>query len=252
MKQKLLSALFLAAAAMAVNACDRDDSTVGRKSEPTGIGKEVAKAPSAGSSETSKAGEGLGSGIAQSSKDTSAAGSPSEQTGSGAETSVSKGSPPAGSTDPSKAGTAPGSESAQTEKDTSVGGSQSERAGSGTDTPLGRSAESGDPSKAGQGASSASQSQDRGRQQDVRQAQEALKNQGQNPGPIDGIMGPQTRQALRGFQKANGLTQTGTLDAETRQKLNIDGSFSGSSGSASMGSGDSSKQQGPSSSPMSK
>jgi hypothetical protein len=58
--------------------------------------------------------------------------------------------------------------------------------------------------------------------QDVRRAQEALRNQGQDPGPIDGIMGPRTRQALRQFQKANGLQQTGTLDAETRERLAYD------------------------------
>jgi peptidoglycan hydrolase-like protein with peptidoglycan-binding domain len=60
-------------------------------------------------------------------------------------------------------------------------------------------------------------------------------------------LGPQTRQALRGFQKANGLEQTGTLDAGTKQKLNIDGASSGSSESASGGG-----QREPSSSPMSK
>jgi hypothetical protein len=55
--------------------------------------------------------------------------------------------------------------------------------------------------------------------QNVRRAQEALRSQGQDPGPIDGIMGPRTRRALREFQKANGLQQTGTLDAETQEKL---------------------------------
>jgi peptidoglycan hydrolase-like protein with peptidoglycan-binding domain len=99
-------------------------------------------------------------------------------------------------------------------------------------------------------------------QQDVRQAQEALKNQGHNPGPIDGVMGSQTRQALREFQSKNGLKQTGTLDAETKQKLNIEGSSSGrspgsatgsGSGSGSMGKGESSgTQKEPSSSPMGK
>jgi peptidoglycan hydrolase-like protein with peptidoglycan-binding domain len=66
-------------------------------------------------------------------------------------------------------------------------------------------------------------------QQDIQQAQEALKNQGHDPGPIDGIMGPQTRQALREFQSSNGLKQTGMLDSETKQKLNIDNSSSRSS-----------------------
>jgi peptidoglycan hydrolase-like protein with peptidoglycan-binding domain len=63
-----------------------------------------------------------------------------------------------------------------------------------------------------------------GSQQDIRKAQEALKNQGHDPGPIDGVMGPQTRQALTAFQSSNGLRQTGMLDAETKQKLNIEDS----------------------------
>lgn len=190
------------------------------------------------------------------SKEKSVGGSQTERTGPGTETPVPKGSPSAGSTDPSKPGKGPGSGSAQTGKDTSVGGSQSERVGSGSDAPLpkgSREAGSGDPSKAGQGARSASQGMG---QQDIRQAQEALKSQGHDPGPIDGVMGSQTRQALREFQSKNGLKQTGNLDTETKQKLNIEGSSSGSSsgkGSGSMGKGESSsRQKEPSSSPMGK
>ena len=254
-RKQFVSALFLAAATLALNACDKEGSVGGSQSgseTPTAKG-----GPVAGSGETSKAAEGLGSGLAQANKDTPVGGSQSERTGSGAATPLPEGSPSAGSTDPSKAGSA---ESAQANKDTSVGGSQSERTGSGANTPLpegSRSAGSGDPSKAGQGARSASQSQGMGGQQDVRQVQEALKNQGQNPGPIDGIMGPRTRQALRAFQGENALKQTGTLDAETKQKLNIEGSSSGSSagpatGSGSIGRDDSSTKQKESSSPMGK
>ena len=54
---------------------------------------------------------------------------------------------------------------------------------------------------------------------DVRRVQESLKNQGQNPGPIDGILGSRTHQAIRQFQKENGLQQTGTLDETTLEKL---------------------------------
>lgn len=39
----------------------------------------------------------------------------------------------------------------------------------------------------------------------VRQIQTALKNAGYNPGPIDGRMGKQTRDAIKAFQKANNL-----------------------------------------------
>ena len=251
-RKQFVSALFLAGATLALNACDQEGSVGGSQS-----GNET---PSATESKTSKAAEGLGSGLAQANKDTSVGGSQSERSGSGTETPLPGGSPSAGSTDPSKVESGPGTGSGQANKDTSLGGSQSERVGSGADTPLpegSRSAGSGDPSKAGQGARSASQSQRMGGQPDVRQVQEALKNKGQNPGPIDGIMGPRTRQALRAFQGENALKQTGTLDAETKQKLNIEGSSSGSSagpatGSGSMGRGDSSTKQKESSSPMGK
>jgi peptidoglycan hydrolase-like protein with peptidoglycan-binding domain len=95
-----------------------------------------------------------------------------------------------------------------------------------------------------------------GGQQDVREAQEALKVQGHDPGPIDGVMGSQTRQALKAFQSKNGLKQTGNLDAETKQKLNIEGSSGSSAGSGtrsgSMGKGEGSSKQKESSSPMGK
>ncbi|HXV81017.1 MAG TPA: peptidoglycan-binding domain-containing protein [Candidatus Binatia bacterium] len=78
-------------------------------------------------------------------------------------------------------------------------------------------------------------------QQDIRQAQQALKAQGHDPGPIDGLMGPQTRQALREFQSSNGLQQTGRLDEETKEKLNIENSSN--KGSGSMQRGDSSTRQ---------
>ncbi len=51
------------------------------------------------------------------------------------------------------------------------------------------------------------------------QAQERLKAAGLNPGPIDGVLGPQTRAALRRYQASQGLPATGALDAATQQAL---------------------------------
>ena len=54
---------------------------------------------------------------------------------------------------------------------------------------------------------------------DVRQAQTALKEKGQDPGPIDGIHGPRTSAALRSYQKAEKIKETGRLDSETKARL---------------------------------
>jgi rare lipoprotein A len=53
----------------------------------------------------------------------------------------------------------------------------------------------------------------------VKQAQEALKMDGLQPGPIDGVVGPRTRQALRAYQARAGLPQTGVLDDPTFHRL---------------------------------
>ena len=53
----------------------------------------------------------------------------------------------------------------------------------------------------------------------VRRAQEELRQLGYDPGPIDGISGPQTQQALRTYQRDYNLPVTGRLNAQTKQKL---------------------------------
>jgi peptidoglycan hydrolase-like protein with peptidoglycan-binding domain len=55
----------------------------------------------------------------------------------------------------------------------------------------------------------------------VRSAQQALKDKGIDPGPIDGVMGPKTRAAVTDFQKKEGLKATGRLDADTSAKLGV-------------------------------
>ena len=55
----------------------------------------------------------------------------------------------------------------------------------------------------------------------VRQAQTALAAARFNPGPIDGVMGARTRQAIRDFQTARRLAPSGELDAATRAALGI-------------------------------
>jgi hypothetical protein len=55
----------------------------------------------------------------------------------------------------------------------------------------------------------------------VRSAQEALDRQGFEPGRIDGILGPRTQAALRGYQRKNGLAATGQIDSATLRSLDI-------------------------------
>jgi peptidoglycan hydrolase-like protein with peptidoglycan-binding domain len=63
----------------------------------------------------------------------------------------------------------------------------------------------------------------------VKAAQQALKDQGLDPGPIDGKMGPKTKAALRDYQQKQGLKATGRLDTETASKLGVEKTSSGSS-----------------------
>jgi peptidoglycan hydrolase-like protein with peptidoglycan-binding domain len=53
----------------------------------------------------------------------------------------------------------------------------------------------------------------------VTRAQEALKQAGHDPGPIDGVVGARTTAALRAYQQAQGLEPTGRLDDATLAKL---------------------------------
>lgn len=69
----------------------------------------------------------------------------------------------------------------------------------------------------------------------VRQAQDQLHAAGLYNGPIDGIMGPDTRAALTRFQMQSGLQRTDTLDDQTFARL-----MNAKSGApATMGSGSS-------------
>ncbi|MEQ8815602.1 MAG: peptidoglycan-binding domain-containing protein [Thalassobaculum sp.] len=55
--------------------------------------------------------------------------------------------------------------------------------------------------------------------QQVLQAQERLEALGLSPGPIDGVMGDRTREALRAFQRRRDLPVTGELDWQTGTAL---------------------------------
>jgi peptidoglycan hydrolase-like protein with peptidoglycan-binding domain len=56
----------------------------------------------------------------------------------------------------------------------------------------------------------------------VKAAQQALKDKGHDPGAVDGVMGPKTQAALRDFQGKEGLKTTGRLDTDTMSKLGVE------------------------------
>ena len=57
------------------------------------------------------------------------------------------------------------------------------------------------------------------RKDDIRWAQVELRYRGLYKGSLDGVLGPETRQALGQFQKNNALTRTASLDAQTWETL---------------------------------
>ncbi len=67
---------------------------------------------------------------------------------------------------------------------------------------------------------------------DIKKLQESLRDKGHYSGQVDGVLGPQTRAAIRRYQKSENLPVTGRLDAQTAGKLGVGpestgGSFKG-------------------------
>lgn len=61
----------------------------------------------------------------------------------------------------------------------------------------------------------------------VREVQRALARLGYAPGPVDGLMGPRTRSAIRAYQAAAGLTADGRLTPELERGIRADTAASG-------------------------
>ena len=55
----------------------------------------------------------------------------------------------------------------------------------------------------------------------VREIQRRLRSAGLNPGPVDGVFGPQTQAAVLGLQAARGLVQDGEVGPRTAKALGI-------------------------------
>jgi len=56
---------------------------------------------------------------------------------------------------------------------------------------------------------------------DIKKVQETLRDKGYYTAPVDGILGRQTRAAIRQYQQSENLPVTGRLDAETAGKLGV-------------------------------
>jgi peptidoglycan hydrolase-like protein with peptidoglycan-binding domain len=81
-----------------------------------------------------------------------------------------------------------------------------------------KTASSGALNSAGLGASGSSQPS-QGRL--VKDAQSELQREGLYRGPIDGVLGSDTKQAIAAYQAREGLQQTATLDQDTVQRMNL-------------------------------
>ena len=72
---------------------------------------------------------------------------------------------------------------------------------------------------------------------EIKGAQEQLRDQGLYHGKIDGVLGPETKQALQQSQQKNGLPVTATLDQQTMDKLSGAGQGSSMQPSSNQGIG---------------
>ncbi|WP_179131178.1 peptidoglycan-binding protein, partial [Candidatus Entotheonella palauensis] len=57
--------------------------------------------------------------------------------------------------------------------------------------------------------------------EDLATIQRRLADQGFDPGPVDGLMGPRTKKAIRRFQRQNGLTVSGKISDRLKQALGL-------------------------------
>ena len=126
----------------------------------------------------------------------------------------------------------------------SVGASKSERTDE-TGTPLpkgspqsgtvdmGSSGSNAAASQSARGTSSNGRMAHSGSAANVKEAQQALKDKGYDPGAVDGVMGAKTKEAIKSFQTASNLPATGTLNAQTAEKLGVQSASSRASSSSS-------------------
>lgn len=70
---------------------------------------------------------------------------------------------------------------------------------------------------------------------DIMEIQQALNDKGYSPGVVDGFWGRRTQNALRQFQRENGMESAGRLDMNTLNELGVDISMNENMRSQGMG-----------------
>src|SRR3954447_15687259 len=61
----------------------------------------------------------------------------------------------------------------------------------------------------------------------IRDVQQALKDKGFDPGPVDGINGPMTRAAVKKYQDQQSLNEDGRIGPKTLDSLGVKQASSG-------------------------
>jgi N-acetylmuramoyl-L-alanine amidase len=72
---------------------------------------------------------------------------------------------------------------------------------------------------------------------EVKEVQRRLKEWGYYKGAVDGVFGPNTKNAVISFQKKNGLTPDGVVGKATYKALGMNASYQALAGSSSNGNG---------------
>ncbi len=135
---------------------------------------------------------------------------------------------------------------ATTPQPAATGATQSSmpQAGAAATQPLGSSSQYNKPYMANSSPSGTAAA--RVTRSEVRQVEQKLRGEGLYHGRIDGLMGPETSQALRRYQQKNGLPATARLDQDTLNRLlgadggqgsSAPGALTPSSGAGTAGSG---------------
>jgi membrane-bound lytic murein transglycosylase B len=65
---------------------------------------------------------------------------------------------------------------------------------------------------------------------EIQLVQERLKAEGFDPGPVNGVLTPQTETAIRHYQENKGIPVSGALDEATLREMQISGTPGGGGG----------------------